>query len=160
MNFVVPFSMELISVEIELGDLLVGNFDALGVGAGIQFRMDLESGRRAGGRNQTHYDLKTNQWLATPVLRNARKEAMFGFVPFCWRPGKNRSRVNAIQVLGGTAWSWCAPPAGENRSTEVAWGCRSAYKEPSWATSKPFGAAISGRKQDAPGGASGSWNQR
>ena len=36
MDFIVPFSMELISVEIDLGELLVGNFDTLGVGAGIQ----------------------------------------------------------------------------------------------------------------------------
>ena|SRR5664280_2740071 len=82
MDFVVPFSMELISVEIELGNLLVGNFHALGVGASIQFGMDLESGSCAGGRNQAHYDLKTDQGLATPVLRNARKEAVFDFVPF------------------------------------------------------------------------------
>ena len=77
MDFVVPFSMELISVEIELGDLLVGNFDAFGVGAGIQFGMDLESGSRAGGHNQAHYDLKTDQRLATPVLRDAANTRRF-----------------------------------------------------------------------------------
>src|ERR1019366_6152554 len=74
--------MELISVEIELGDLLVRDLDALGVGAGIQFGMDIESGRGAGGRDQAHNDLKTNQRLATPVLGNTRKEAVFDLVPF------------------------------------------------------------------------------
>ena len=47
MDFVVPFSMELISVEIELSDLLIGDLDAFGVGAGIQLGMDLQSGRGA-----------------------------------------------------------------------------------------------------------------
>ena len=56
MDFVVPFSMELISVKIELSDLLVRNLDAFGVGAGIQFGMELESCCRAGGRNQAHYE--------------------------------------------------------------------------------------------------------
>ena len=82
MDFVVPFSMELISVEIELSDLLVGDLDACGVGAGIQFGMDLQSGRGAGGSNQAHNDLKTDQWLSTPVLSNARKETVFDLVPF------------------------------------------------------------------------------
>ena len=52
MDFVVPFSMELISVKVELRDFLVRNLNAFGVGAGIQFGMNLESGSRAGGRNQ------------------------------------------------------------------------------------------------------------
>ena len=87
MDFVVPFSVELISVNVELRDLLVRNLDAFGVDAGIQFGMYLESGIRAGGRNQANYDLQTDQWLATPVLRDARKEAVFDFVPFAgaWR---------------------------------------------------------------------------
>ena len=80
--------MELISVEIELGDLLVRDLDALGVGAGIQFGMDIESGRGAGGRDQAHNDLKTNQRLATPVLGNTRKEAVFDLVPFAGARGE------------------------------------------------------------------------
>ena len=51
MDFVVPFSMELISAEIELGDVFVRDLNALGVGSGIQFGMDLEPGRGAGGRD-------------------------------------------------------------------------------------------------------------
>ena len=68
MDFIVPFSMELISVEIELGDLPVRDLEALGVGAGIQFGMDLQPGSRTGGRNQAHDDLKTDQRLAALVL--------------------------------------------------------------------------------------------
>src|SRR5580658_8166961 len=73
MDFVVPLPMEFIPVKIELGDLLIGNFDALGVGAGIQFGVNLESGGSALSRNQADNDFKTDQRFATPVLGNAQK---------------------------------------------------------------------------------------
>src|SRR6202034_3535070 len=82
MDFVVPFSMKWISVNMELGDFFVGDFDAFGVDTGVEFRMDLEPGGSAGGRNQAHNDLKTGQRLAAPVLGDAREEAVFDLVPF------------------------------------------------------------------------------
>src|ERR1035441_207224 len=118
MDFVVPFSMELISVEIELGDLLVGNFDALGVGAGIQFGMNLESGSRAGGRNQAHYDLKTDQWLATPVLRDAGKEAVFDFVPFAGARGK-MADGDAQRACIGEFLQFQFPQRSEEHTSEL-----------------------------------------
>ena len=59
MDFVVPFSMEWISVNIEFGDFFIGDFDAFGVDAGVEFGMDLESGGGTGGCNQAYNDLET-----------------------------------------------------------------------------------------------------
>lgn len=73
MQFIVPFSVERIPLEVEAFDLLIGDFDAFGVGASIQLGMDLQAGLCAGCGNQAHHDLETDEWFATPVLGDSRK---------------------------------------------------------------------------------------
>src|SRR5437763_2743682 len=81
MDLIIPFSVELIPLKIELRYLLVRYLDALRIAAGVHFRMDLETSRGDGSGNQIDNHFDADQRLAAPVLGDARKQSVFDFVP-------------------------------------------------------------------------------
>jgi hypothetical protein len=100
MDGVVPLSVECRRHQVDIGQLLVRDPFALGVGSLIESAPHRESrlGRRGG--NQLDNDVMGHQGLAPPVLGNEREEAMLDFVPFT-RPRRQMAHVNwQSQLIG------------------------------------------------------------
>src|SRR5216683_2861117 len=78
---IVPVSVECISADVDGGKFVVRN-DAPGrILVGVQFAFDFEP--RGGGRgsDQVHHHFVADQGLATPVLRDGRKQTVLDLVP-------------------------------------------------------------------------------
>ena len=102
MQFIVPFSMERISREVEAFDFLIGDFDAFGIGASIQLGKDLQSSLCPGCGNQAHHDFETDEWLSTPVLGDAGKEPMLDLIPLAgawWKVAHSDAQADFISKL-------------------------------------------------------------
>ncbi len=82
MDSVVPFAVEIITCDPDTGHLLVSDFYLRGVMFTVENASHFKAGLRAGVRYQVHDGGGRQQWLATPVLSDIRKQAMFNLVPF------------------------------------------------------------------------------
>src|SRR5208337_2484870 len=78
---VVPFWMEGIALYVECRDLLVGDLDALGIGVGIEFAADFETGFRRGVCDQFDGHEEADERHGPPVLGNVAEHAVLDLVP-------------------------------------------------------------------------------
>src|SRR5271165_3938106 len=78
---VVPFWMEGIALYVECRDLLVGDLDALGIGVGIEFAADFETGFRRGVCDQFDGHEEADERHGAPVLGNVAEHAVLDLVP-------------------------------------------------------------------------------
>ena len=72
--------------------LRIGDGDAAGVLAAIEFRPDTEAGPTVGRPNQAHDGGEVDERRAAPVHRNVRKQPVLDLVPFArpWREMTHR----------------------------------------------------------------------
>ena len=82
MDRVVPFAVEVMAEDVDGGEIIVGDFDAGGVGFGIEFASDFEAGLGFGGRDQLDDDGVTDERLAAPVAGDEGEQAVLDAVPF------------------------------------------------------------------------------
>src|SRR5215211_9102127 len=90
--------------------LMVGNLDLGWIGAGIEFRLHLESCARGGRTDQLDDHLMTDQWTTTPVHADVGKQAMFNLVPFAgarWRMTHSDLQPSGV----GEVWPLHLPQA-------------------------------------------------
>src|SRR5712692_6612250 len=87
MNRIVPVAVEAMAVKTDGRELRIGDGDAAGVLAAIEFRPDTEAGPTVRRSNQAHDGGEVNQRRAAPVHRNVRKQPMLDLVPLA-RPGR------------------------------------------------------------------------
>jgi hypothetical protein len=73
---VVPFAVEVVAVEVDGSEILIGDFEAGWVGVGVELAADGEPGGGRGGGDEADDDGVTDEWLAAPVLADEREEAM------------------------------------------------------------------------------------
>jgi hypothetical protein len=72
--------VEVVAGDREGVDLLVGVFDADGVGTGVEFGADGEPGGGAGRTDQVEDDLVAGQGSATPVEGDLGEQPVFDLV--------------------------------------------------------------------------------
>jgi hypothetical protein len=89
---------------------MVGNLDLGWIGAGIEFRLHLESCARGGRTDQLDDHRMTDQWTTTPVHAEVGKQAMFNRVPFAG--ARWQMTHSALQPSGvGAVWPLHLPQA-------------------------------------------------
>src|SRR5712672_1437426 len=81
-NCVVPFAVEVIGLDVDLGHFGVGDLDGFRVVVVVETAMDGEPGPGRGGADQSHDHGMGEQGFAAPVLSDEGEEAMFDAVPF------------------------------------------------------------------------------
>jgi len=74
--------VEFVALEVDGVHLGIGDFDAGGIGIGVDLAAHLEAGIGRGGGDQLDDGLIADQRPASPVLRDEREEAMLDLVPF------------------------------------------------------------------------------
>ena len=86
--------MELVPLDIDGGEVLVGYLDARFIAVLVQACFDRESCRCCGITNQVHNNSLAQQGPATPALRDVAEHPVFDFVPFAraWRKMTNTDR--------------------------------------------------------------------
>lgn len=94
--------MEWVADEIDGSEFGIGDFDAFGIPAFIQYGAHSKSGRGRCCRDQLNDGLETPHGLAAPVECNKGKEAVFDLVPF---EGARRQTVMGTPSLLASACS-------------------------------------------------------
>ncbi len=79
---VVPFAVEVVGLDVDLGHFGVGDLDGFRVVVVVETAMDGEPGPGRGGADQSHDHGMGEQGFAAPVLSDEGEEAMFDAVPF------------------------------------------------------------------------------
>ena len=59
--------MEIVGLQVDLRQFVVGDYGALGIGLRVQLTADFEPGLGGGCGNQVHDDFVADQRFATPV---------------------------------------------------------------------------------------------
>ncbi len=100
--------MELGWGDVETGDLLVGDLDALLVGVLVQPAPDGEPGLRGGAGDQLDDDLMRQQRLAAPVLGGAGRKIPSGEAGCKASGGDEREQaiLDAVPFAGSYAGEW------------------------------------------------------
>jgi hypothetical protein len=80
--------VELVPVDVDFREFLVGHLPSGRIGFCVDLRMDQESGTGGCGSNKIDNNLVTYQGFATPVLAYEGEQAMFDLVPFAGSWGK------------------------------------------------------------------------
>jgi hypothetical protein len=80
---VVPIAVEFMTVNVDGVHLGISDFDAGGVGVGIDLALDLQAGICGGRRDQLNDGLVADQRAPAPVLRDEGEQAMLDLVPLC-----------------------------------------------------------------------------
>ena len=73
--------MEVVSCDIDLGDLFIADRDSFGVVGLVQAGVDLQSGGGRGARDQVDDRGVVDQRLAAPVMADEAEQAVLDFVP-------------------------------------------------------------------------------
>jgi hypothetical protein len=73
--------MELVSGDVDGGDLLVCDFDLLGVGGFVESGVDVQAGVGCGRGDQLDDDLVAGEWLAAPVEADEAEQSVLDLVP-------------------------------------------------------------------------------
>jgi hypothetical protein len=68
-------------LDVDGGELLVGDFDSFGVGIGVEAGVDLEAGAGGGRGDEVDDDLVGEEWFAAPVLADKAEKPVLDFVP-------------------------------------------------------------------------------
>src|ERR1035441_5321662 len=108
---VIPVRVELVADDVHRSELRIRDFDAFGVLAGVQTRVDLQSGAGGGRADQVDDHLQALQRLAAPVQADVREHTVLDFVPFA---GARREMTDADrdQQSVGELWELGLPQAG------------------------------------------------
>ena len=78
---VVPLGVEVVSLDLHGGELLVGDFDLGGVGVLVKAGVDLQAGAGGGRGDQVDHDLAADEGLCAPVDRDVAEQAVLDLVP-------------------------------------------------------------------------------
>ena len=89
--------MKRISLQSDLGKLLFGDLDTLGVFARIDFSAHTQPGSGGGSRNEIDDHLMTHERFAAPVLTDKGKQSMLDLVPLA---GTGRQMANRYLQTG------------------------------------------------------------
>ena len=79
---VVPFAVELVGLQVDMGKLFIRDLASDGVFAVIQATCDLQALGCSRPSNQPHHRLVIAQRLAAPVGGNEGKQPVLHLVPF------------------------------------------------------------------------------
>ena len=79
---IIPLAVEFFTMNGECSELLIGNLDALGIGVGVEFAPNFEASVSRCICNQLDNGEVAGERLATPILVDVAKHAMFDLVPF------------------------------------------------------------------------------
>ena len=77
---VVPVAVPVVAGEVDGAHLLVGDFDAFGVGGVVELGLDGEAGGGGCGADQVDDRLDRLEWSAAPVDRDVAEESVFDLV--------------------------------------------------------------------------------
>src|SRR4051812_6362411 len=78
---IIPLAMKGITLKTNPGECVVGDLDASGIHALIEFGMDGQTARGSGAANQVHDDGSARQRAAAPVPGDVTKQTVFDLVP-------------------------------------------------------------------------------
>ena len=84
--------MEAVAVHRQGVDLCVGDLDAGGVGAGVEFGVDRQPGAGGGGGDAVHDDFVAGQRPAAPVHGDVGEQPVLDLVPLRWCPAGSGRR--------------------------------------------------------------------
>ena len=86
-NGIVPIAVEIITQQLDLRPLFVGDLAADGIPSAIQSAGNFQSCRRGRFRDQVDHGGIVGQRLTSPVRADEREEPMLNLVPFAgtWR---------------------------------------------------------------------------
>jgi hypothetical protein len=73
--------VEGVAVEVDGGQLGVGDAELVGVGARVQLGVDLKAGAAGGRGDQVDDDLDRDQWPGAPVAADEAEQAVLDLVP-------------------------------------------------------------------------------
>jgi hypothetical protein len=73
--------VELVSGDVDGGDLFVCDFDFLGVGGLVESGVDVQAGVGRGRGDQLDHDLVAGEWLAAPVEADEAEQPVLDLVP-------------------------------------------------------------------------------
>lgn len=90
--------MKGVADKREQGHLFIGNLATRWIGVGVELALHHEASLGRGGGDQGEDHRIAEQWLASPVLANPGKEAVFNLVPFArsWRKVADRDRSTRL----------------------------------------------------------------
>ena len=107
---VVPFPMEVATLNRHGVHVFVGDGLACLIGGLVQFGENHQSLGRTRGRNQIHHDHAGDQGTAAPVLRYVAEHSMLDLVPFA-RTGREVPNMQAQPQFIGKALEFGLPQA-------------------------------------------------
>jgi len=97
---VVPISADIMALDIDVVHVGVADFDAGGIGVGVDLGLDLEAGFRGGRGDQLDDGLIADEGLSTSVLGDEREEAMLDLVPFAGTGRQMADRYSHAEFVG------------------------------------------------------------
>lgn len=80
-NGIIPLAVEVVPLDRNRSHVFIRDFESRGVSVGVKVRLHGKARRSCSGCNQLDDNLVVCQGLASPVLADERKKAMFNFVP-------------------------------------------------------------------------------
>ena len=109
------------TLELDAFEFGVGDFDFLGVVAGVEIGGDFQAGGGRGAANQGQQFAKSSQRLAGPVHRDETEQPMFNPIPF---RGARRIVAHGDRQarLGGELLQFALPKATARRVAATAIG--------------------------------------
>src|SRR5277367_5001015 len=97
---VVPIAVEFMTMNVDGVHLGISDFDAGGVGVGIDLALDLQAGICGRGRDQLNDGLVADQRAPAPVLRDEGEQAMLDLVPFAGAGRQMAYRDRDAEFIG------------------------------------------------------------
>ena len=101
-NGIVPVAVEIITQQVDLSPLFVGDLAADGIPPAIQSAGDFQACRRGRFRDQVHHGGIVGQRLTSPVRADEREEPMLNLVPFAGTRRKMADRDGETKFIGET----------------------------------------------------------
>ena len=88
MNRVVPFPVEFLPFDLQLGHFFIRDFDALLVGVLVQRRVNRQPFARSAVGNQVVNGVQADKRPTSPVVRNVTEHMVFDFAPLAGSGGQ------------------------------------------------------------------------
>jgi hypothetical protein len=95
----VPFSVKVVPMKIDVSHLLLGDSYTGWVPVGIKLASDPQTSARGGSRDQVDDHLMADQGLAPPILTDEGEESMFDLVPLAGSGRKMRDGKLQLRLL-------------------------------------------------------------
>ena len=97
---IVPLAMELVALDGQFREFLVGHFDPRRIVALVELRLDAQSLGGRGVADQVDHDLAADQRSTTPVLGDVAKHPMLDLVPLAGAGREVTDLDDHPQVVG------------------------------------------------------------